>query len=189
MGNEHRCQDFIRQSRLPRPETKAHLYCHSPSTQTCPPSMTTSLQKRWMATAKSGHYPSPVELPARRGTSQCIYPSPLLIFKFNDHKFADTNTYSQRTANWLVPLALNSSCHKMERGGVGRVRLWGHSQILGSVHTQRTRTCQSYLGWNVYGGMCQQNLKISFQNYNTLSADQQFPLGAAQIWAKGAWVR
>ena len=32
----------------------------------------------------------------------------------------------------------------------------GVTQTIGSIHTQRTRTCQSYSEWIVYGGMCQQ---------------------------------
>ena len=33
----------------------------------------------------------------------------------------------------------------------------GVTQTIGSIHTQRTRTCQSYSEWNAYGGMCQQS--------------------------------
>ena len=47
-----------------------------------------------------------------------------------------TNTYSQQIATWLVPLALNSSCHKMERGGVGHVHLWSHSNHWVNSHSE-----------------------------------------------------
>ena len=48
----------------------------------------------------------------------------------------DTNTYSQRIATWLVPLALNSSCHKMERGGRGPVHLWSDSNHWVNSHSE-----------------------------------------------------
>ena len=36
----------------------------------------------------------------------------------------------------------------------------GVTQTIGSIHTQRTRTCQSYSEWNAYGGMCQHCLYL-----------------------------
>ena len=39
----------------------------------------------------------------------------------------------------------------------------GVTQTIGSIHTQRTRTCQSYSDWNVYGGMCQHRRTFAFK--------------------------